>query len=262
MENAFKTALARGRRLVGSWSMMANANAAEAMGRVGFDFLTVDVEHAPYGQSELVECLRAVELTGTLPVVRLPDHGATTIKRALDVGARTIMVPMVETAEEARRIVDLTRYPPVGHRGYALMTRASHYTAVADYAATATDSLCVIAQIETPEALARMEEIGSVPGIDALFVGPGDLSASMGHPGNPGHPDVQNAVADFVRRSNALGKPAGTVFGSPSQVARCFADGFRYVAVASDLAFMIGHARTALAQVREAIAEKGTSPVR
>ncbi len=253
MENAFKNALSDGRNLVGSWSMAASANVAEALGWVGFDFLTVDLEHAPYGQAEMVECLRAVELTGTLPVVRVPDHGATTLKRALDGGARTLMVPQVESADEARRIVDLTRYPPVGHRGYALMTRASRFTAVADYAVTASDSLCVIAQIESSEALARLEEIASVPGIDALFIGPGDLSANMGHLGNPGAAPVQEAVQNFARRCAALGKPSGTVFGTPAQVARCFADGFRFVAVASDLAFMIGQARAALAQIRDSL---------
>lgn len=254
MDNAFKTALANGRSLIGSWSMSASANVAEALGWVGFDFLTVDLEHAPYGQAEMVQCLRAVELTGTLPVVRVPDHDATTLKRALDGGARTLMVPQVETADEARRIVELTQYPPAGRRGYALMTRASRFTAVADYATAASDSLCVIAQIESPGALDRLEEIAAVPGIDALFVGPGDLSASMGHIGNPGAAPVQEAVRRFADRCAAVGKPSGTVFGNPAQVARCLADGFRFVAVASDLAFMIGQARSALAKVRDSLA--------
>lgn len=253
MDNPFKSALAKDRKLVGSWSMCASPNAAEAMGWVGFDFLVLDIEHAPHSVAEAAACLRAIELTGTLPIVRLPDQDPTMIKFMLDAGARTLMVPMVETPEEAAQVVSLTRYPPHGKRGYALMTRASRYTAIGDYAKIADDTVTVIAQIETPEALARLEEIAAVPGVDSLFIGPGDLSASMDHRGNPGHEDVRAAVFDFARRCEAVGKPAGTVFGAPEMVAECFAEGFRYVACASDLAFMIGQARGALSRIREAI---------
>ncbi len=253
MNNAFTAALAAGRNLTGSWCMSTSPNAAEAMGWVGFDFLTVDVEHAPYTLPETAACLRAIELTGTMPIVRLPDQDATKIKFLLDAGARTLMLPMVETPEEAARIVSLTRYPPVGKRGYALMTRASRYTAIGDYAAHADDSVAIIAQIETPEALARLEDIAAVPGIDALFIGPGDLSAAMDHRGNPGHAEVRAAVFDFAKRCAAVGKPSGSVFGAPEMVAECFANGFRFVACASDMAFMIGQARSALARIQESI---------
>ena len=253
MQNPFMSALAEKQKLIGSWSMCASANAAEAMGWVGFDFLTLDIEHAPHTLTDTAACLRAMELTGTMPVVRLPDQDATKIKFMLDAGARTLMVPMVETPEEAERVVSLTRYPPHGKRGYALMTRASRYTAIGDYAQIADDTVAVIAQIETPEALARLEEIAAVPGVDALFIGPGDLSAAMNHRGNPGHEEVRAAVFDFARRCEAAGKPAGTVFGTPEMVAECFANGFRFVACASDLAFMIGQARTAFGWIREAV---------
>lgn len=251
--NSFKTALDEGRKLTGSWCMSVSPNASEAMGWIGFDFLVVDIEHAPFTLADTVACLRAIELTGTLPIVRLPDHDPATIKYHLDAGAKTLMIPMVETAEEAARLVSLTRYPPVGKRGYALMSRASRYTAIADYAAHADETVYLIAQIETPEALGRLEEIAAVPGIDALFIGPGDLSAAMDHRGNPSHEDVRAAVFDFARRCQAAGKPAGTVFGAPAMVGECFEKGFRFVACASDLAFMIGQARSALAQIQESI---------
>jgi len=253
MTNAFKTKLAAGEKLVGSWHMSVSPNAAEAMGWVGFDFLTVDVEHAPFTLAEMTHVLRAIEMTGTIPIVRLPDHDATKIKYALDAGAKNLMIPMVETPEEAARVVSLTRYPPHGERGYALMTRASRYTAIGNYSEIADDTVCVIAQIETPQALSRLEEIAAVPGIDSLFIGPGDLSASMDHRGNPAHEDVKAAVFDFARRCKAAGKPSGTVFGAPAMVAECFENTFSYVACASDLAFMIGQARTALAQIQESI---------
>ena len=254
MKNSFVSAFAEGRTLVGSWSMSTSPNVAEAMGWIGFDFLTLDIEHAAHTHADIANCLRAIELTGTMPIVRLPDHDATKIKYLLDAGARTLMIPMVETPEEAERVVSLTRYPPVGKRGYALMTRASRFTKVGDYAAIADDTVAVIAQIETPAALARMEEIAAVPGIDALFIGPGDMSASMDHRGDPGHADVRAAVFDFARRCKALGKPAGTVFGAPGMVSECFANGFSFVACASDLAFMITQARAALSQIREKMA--------
>ena len=253
MNNPFINALAEDRNLVGSWCMSASANVSEAMGWIGFDFLTVDVEHAPFTLTDVSDCLRAIQLTGTIPILRLPDQDATTIKRILDAGAQTLMVPMVETPEEAARIVSLTRYPPQGTRGYALMTRASRYTAIGDYANIADDTVAIIAQIETPNALARLEDIAAVPGIDALFIGPGDLSAAMDHRGSPGHEEVRAAVFDFARRCSALGKPAGTVFGAPAMVAECFEKGFRFVACASDLAFMIGEARRALGQIHKSL---------
>lgn len=235
--NPFRETLAR-TPPIGTWLMSGAPATAELLGHAGFDFLVVDLEHTPLGIAEGIHLLRAVANTPAAPVTRIAANDAVMIKQALDAGAATIMVPFVQNAAEARLAADAMRYPPVGTRGVAAMHRASRYGADADYLATANDEVFLIAQLETEEAIANLREIAAVPGIDALFVGPGDLSASMGLIGQIGHERVQRTMADAARLAREAGKPIGTVGPEPTVVRRFVDYGYDFVAVSSDLAMM------------------------
>lgn len=240
--NRFKRRLAEGAPPLGSWLMAASPATAEAMGHVGFDFLVVDMEHVPIDYGELAHILRAIGCTAAAPVVRLPGNDPVTIKRALDAGAETIMVPFVESVAEARAAVAAAQYPPRGMRGVAAVHRASRYGRAPDYFARADAETGVILQLETPGAVALLPEIAALPGVDAVFVGPGDLSAAMGHLGNIAHPDVQAALEAAARAATAAGTPIGIVGPNPEMVGRFLAWGYSFAAVASDLAMMTGRA--------------------
>lgn len=249
--NSFKRALAAGSPMaVGTWLMSAAPATAEALGWAGFDFLVVDMEHVPIDTPQAIELLRAVAGTPAQPVVRLPWSDMVMVKRAMDAGAQSLMFPFVQSAEEARRAVSYTRYPPEGVRGVAAMHRASRYGAVPDYLNAANREACVIIQIETLQALDRLADIAAVPGVDAVFVGPGDLSASMGHLGDTTSAAVQDRLAQAARECRRLGKPAGIVGATPEMVGRFIDYGYAWVAVASDLSMMLKLARQFLATVR------------
>jgi 2-keto-3-deoxy-L-rhamnonate aldolase RhmA len=189
-------------------------------------------------------------------IVRPPWNDMVMVKRAMDAGAQTLLFPYVQNVEEAKRAVASTRYPPQGVRGVAGTHRASRFGTIADYVVNAAQEVCVIVQIETPSALSQLEAIAAVPGVDSIFVGPADLSASMGHLGDMGHPDVQATLADAARRCRAIGKPCGIVGGTPELVARFLEDGYSWVAVASDMAMMVGRAREYLANVRSKVSAR------
>jgi 2-keto-3-deoxy-L-rhamnonate aldolase RhmA len=236
--------------LLGSWLMSAAAAPAEAMGHVGFDYLVVDMEHVTLDVSTLPDILRALAATPTMPLVRLAWNDRVLIKRVLDAGAETIMLPFVQTAKEAREAVAAAKYPPVGVRGVAAVHRASHYGAVGDYLKRANDETFVIVQMETPEAVERIREIAAVPGIDGLFVGPNDLAAAMGLIGQIGHDDVQRLLAHAAAEARALGKPIGIVGPNPAMVRRFLGYGYNFCAVASDIGMMTGRARDWLGELR------------
>jgi 2-keto-3-deoxy-L-rhamnonate aldolase RhmA len=183
--------------------------------------------------------------------VRVPWNDAVTIKRVLDAGALTLLVPFVQNADEARAAVAATRYPPLGMRGMAAMSRASNFGTVANHFAHANTQVGVIVQIETPAALAQIEAIAAVPGVDALFLGPGDLSGAMGLPGQTGHPDVQAAMQEAARRARACGRRIGTVMGSVEQVQQCRAWGYDFVGIASDLGLYMRACTAALKALRD-----------
>lgn len=240
---------------LGTWIMSASPVVAEAVGHAGFDWGVVDMEHAPLDVMDLLHLLQALCGTKMVPVVRVPWNDAVVVKRVLDLGATTLLFPFVEDAEAARRAVASTRYPPEGGRGMAGMNRASRYGTQAGYLKSANASMGVIVQIETPAAVDRLESIASVEGVDALFVGPADLSAAMGHPGQPLHPEVLQVMTDVVRRCEAVGKPVGTVGGSPDAVAQYRAAGFNFLAIASDLGLLMRGAQAVLASLRTPDAE-------
>lgn len=239
-------------RPVGTWIMSASPIVAEAIGHAGYDWGVLDMEHTPLDLMTLVHLLQAVGNTKMVPVVRVPWNDAVTVKRVLDAGAQTLLFPFIQNAEEAQRAVAATRYPPEGVRGMAGMGRASRFGTVPDFFRTANRTVGVVVQLETPQAIAQLEAIAAVPGVDALFVGPGDLSGSMGHVGNITHPEVMALMADAAQRARAVGKSIGTVGGTPEVVARYRAAGYDYVAIASDLGLLMRGAQAAAAALRQA----------
>jgi 2-dehydro-3-deoxyglucarate aldolase len=247
--NAFKQLLsvAGGRPPLGTWISSASPLMAEAVAHAGFDWGVIDMEHSPLDMMAVVHLLQAVGCSRLVPVVRVPSNDAVSIKRVLDAGATTLLVPFVQNADEARRAVAATRYPPEGVRGMSTGSRASRYGTVADYLRTANRGLAVIAQLETVQAVAELEAIAAVPGVDALFLGPADLSASMGHVGQLTHPAVMDMMAQAVQRCKAVACPIGVVGGMPEVVAQYRAMGFDYVAIGSDIGLLIQAAQAVVA---------------
>lgn len=253
IENRFKRWLAARRHPVplGTWLMSAAPATAEALGHCGFDFLVVDMEHVPIEMPDLAHILRAVGCTPAEPVVRMAWNDQVLIKRALDSGARTLMVPFVQSADEARAAVSYAKYPPGGVRGVAAIHRGSLFGSASDYFKRANDEIAVIVQLETPDAIAQLAAIASTPGVDALFVGPGDLAAAMGHIGDIAHPDVQALLERAAGECRAAGKPVGIVGPNPEMVQRFIGYGYDFTAIASDIAMMTGRARDWLGAMRQ-----------
>lgn len=248
--NNFKAALAQKRRVFGTWLMMDNPVTAEALSYAGFDFLVVDMEHSATDVRQARAQLQAIQGGGAAAVVRLPASEPVVAKKVLDLGAQTLMFPMIQSAEEARRAVASTRYAPEGIRGMAAMHRASRYTLVDRYLENAASELCVTVQIETAQAVANAAAIAAVPAVDGLFVGPGDLSASLGLIGQVSHAKVVENVARVLEAAHKAGKPAGILAANEDLCEKYAKMGFDFVAVASDLAFLMRSARAALGRMR------------
>jgi 2-keto-3-deoxy-L-rhamnonate aldolase RhmA len=235
---------------IGTWIMSASPIVAEAVGHAGFDWGVIDMEHSPLGIMEVAQMLQALNCTKMVPVVRVPWNDAVTVKRVLDAGATTVMFPFVQTPQEAERAVAATRYPPEGIRGMAGMSRASRFGTTPNYAQTANRGMGVIIQLETPEAVRSMEAIAAVEGVDAIFIGPADLSASMGYVGQLTHPEVMDLMGRAAQTGRRLGKPVGTVGGTPEVVAQYRAAGFSYVAIGSDLGLLMRGSQAAVNALR------------
>ena len=261
LSNRFRNRLARPGTPLGTWLMSGTTSTAEALGRAGFDWLLVDQEHVPIGERDTLHILQAIAGTPAAAVVRLAANDPVLFKRALDLGAQTVMVPFVDSAEDARRAVAQAKYPPEGTRGFAAVLRASGYGTAKDYGKRANESVFTIIQLETPRAVAALEEIAAVKGVDALFLGPGDLSANMGHIGNIMHPEVQAVIADVAARCKKLGIPCGIVGPTPEVVSNFAALGYAFVAVASDLAMMMRQATAFIEAVQPSLARGFESTV-
>lgn len=261
LDNPFRRRLAQPGAPLGTWLMSGAASTAEAMGRAGFDWLLVDLEHVPMDEKDTLAVLQAIAGTDACAVARLAANEAVLFKRALDMGAQTVMVPFVDSAQAAARAVSYAKYPPQGVRGFAAVHRASGYGTARDYGQRANDSVFTIIQLETPQAVAALEEIAAVPGVDALFLGPGDLSANMGHIGNIAHPDVQAVIADVAKRCRAVGKPCGIVGPTPQMVGSFVQLGYDFVAVASDMGMMMRQATAFIEAIRPSLAKGFESSV-
>ncbi len=233
--NPFKVALAGRRVQFGAWSTACSNLLAEVVGEAGFDWVLFDTEHAPNDLQTLIGQLQALRGTPTHPVARPGANDPIMIKRLLDIGFRSLLIPYVQSAEEAEEAVRATRYPPRGIRGVSASQRNNGYGTAADYFATIDDAIAVVVQIETAEAMGRLEAIGAVEGVDAIFVGPGDLAASLGHLGNPRHPVVQDAIKEIGARAKRAGIAAGVVGTSVADAERYLGWGFCLTTVCSDM---------------------------
>jgi 2-keto-3-deoxy-L-rhamnonate aldolase RhmA len=261
LENPFRTQLSQGNVPFGTWLMSGTSSTAEAMGRAGFDWLLVDLEHVPVDDKDVLCILQAIAGTRASPVVRLASSDLVRAKRALDMGAQTLMHPFVNTPEEARNAVAYTKYPPEGIRGFAAMHRASGYGTTANYGKRANGGVFNIIQIETREAVSNLEAIAQVPGVDALFLGPGDLSAAMGHTGNIAHPEVNEVITDVIARCKRIGKPCGIVGPTPDSVNGFIKLGYDFVAIASDMGMMMRQANAFIEAVKPNLAKGYSSTV-
>lgn len=237
-KNAFKHALAEGKLQIGLWSSLCSNIAAEIISDSGFDWILFDTEHSPNEIPDLVRQLQAAQRGTATPIVRPAWNDIVLAKRALDIGAQTLLFPYVQNVEEAKRAVSSTRYPPQGIRGVSVAARASRYGRVPGYLGKANDEICVLVQVETREAMKDIEAIAKVPGIDGVFIGPSDLAASLGHLGNPQHAEVQEAIHDAVKRLNAVGKPAGILTGNEDEARRYIDWGYLFVAVGADVGLL------------------------
>ena len=235
--NLFKQRLLAGESQIGLWCALSDAYAAEVVAGSGFDWLLIDTEHSPGGLETTLAQLRAIAPYPTHPVVRPASNDPVLIKKLLDVGAQTLLVPFVQTVDEAKAAVAAMRYAPAGIRGVAGTTRATRFGRVKDYFARAHEELCLLVQIETREALARLEAIAAVDGVDGVFIGPNDLAASLGHVGEMGHPEVVTAVVAAIQRLKAIGKPSG-VYAPADFARRCIALGTTFTAVGGDIGIL------------------------
>ena len=236
--NSFKHAIAQGRLQIGLWSSLANNIAADIVSDSGFDWILIDTEHSPNEIPDVLAQLQAAERGSASLVVRPAWNDAVLIKRLLDIGAQSILVPYVQDVEEARRAVAAVRYPPGGIRGVAAAARASRYGRVTDYLKKADHEICLLVQVETRAALEQLEAIAGTEGIDGVFIGPSDLSASFGHIGNPQHPEMQKLLQESVNRLKAVRKPAGILTTNEEEARRYIGWGYTFVAVGSDVGLL------------------------
>ena len=250
--NGFKQALAAGRPQIGLWSSLSSNYSVEVIAGAGFDWLLLDMEHSPNDLESLLAQLQAAAPYGAHPVVRVPWNDMVTIKRVLDVGAQSLLVPYVSTADEARAAVSFTRYPPQGVRGVAGTTRATRFGRIKDYARRAHQEICVLVQVETQGALDAIEAICATEGIDGVFIGPAYLHDSLGHAGEIYNARVKPLIDEAIRRIRKAGKAPGILTPSEDDARHWLECGALFVAVGADVGI--------LARGAEALAQKFKRP--
>jgi len=261
-QNTFKTAMREGRAQIGLWVGLADCNAAEALAGTGYDWLLLDGEHAPNSPQSILAQLRAIASYPVQPVVRPVVGDVALVKQYLDVGAQTLLIPMIDTAEHAALMVKAMRYAPAGIRGMgAALARASRYNQVENYLADADAQMCLLVQAETTTAVANLQAIAETEGVDGVFFGPADLSASMGYPGQPGHPEVVKTMLDGIATVRAAGKAPGILMTDPVQAQRYLDAGALFVAVGVDTSLLVA-AATTLARRFKAPAAQATGTAR
>jgi 4-hydroxy-2-oxoheptanedioate aldolase len=255
--NTFKSRLKSGEQQLGLWMSLANATTAEICATAGFDWLLIDGEHAPNEVPTILAQLQALAAYPSQAVVRPVSGEVALIKRLLDIGAQTLMVPMVETAQQARDLVSAIHYPPHGIRGVgSAVARISRWGLRTDYLEGADDEICLLVQAESRQSLDNLEAICAVDGIDGIFIGPADLAASLGYRGNPAHPEVQAAIEDAMHRVIASGKAVGTLVADPVLARRYLDLGCTFVAVGLDVRILAAGTRA----LRAAFTGDGSSP--
>jgi 4-hydroxy-2-oxoheptanedioate aldolase len=260
-KNTFKTAIKQGPAQIGLWVALTSPYAAEICGGAGYDWLLVDAEHAPNDIQTLVTQLQALAKYPAHVIVRPPIGEAWILKQILDIGAQTILVPMVETKEQAEALVRAVRYPPHGIRGVgAALARASAFNRIPDYLQTANDEVCLLLQVESRAGLANLDAIAGTDGVDGVFIGPSDLAADMGFLGKPGAPEVQAAVEDALNRIQGHGKAAGILSADQALAKRYVELGATFVAIGSDVGLFVNATSKLIADFRgnAVVAPKGS----
>ncbi len=241
MENRVKKLLKEGQNTSGAWLQLTSTFSAEIMARAGFDWLIIDMEHAPGDFMNLAAQIQAMGATDCVPFVRAPWNDAVTIKRILDCGVMGVLVPYVNSAAEAKDAVAACKYPPEGVRGVAASPRAAHFGQNSmEYLKNANDEILIMTAVETGEAVANLDEILEVEGLDGIFIGPMDLATSMGHFANAAHPEVQEAIAVIEKKTLAAGKFLGTVAGSWEQAQEKYSKGYQILMLMSDSVGLAG----------------------
>lgn len=236
--NRFKRKLQAAQSQIGLWCGLPGSYAAEIVAPSGFDWLLFDTEHSPSDVLTVLPQLQAVAPYDVAPVVRPASNDPVLIKRFLDIGVQTLLIPYVQNEQEAKAAVAAARYAPRGIRGVSALTRATRFGRVPNYAQTAEQEICLLLQIETREALDQLEAIAGVDGVDGIFIGPADLAASLGYPGQPGHPEVVSAIENAIERLKAVGKPAGILTADEKFAVHCIAQGTLFTAVGVDVALL------------------------
>lgn len=243
----FKERLRRPEAQIGLWLGLADPYTAELCATAGFDWLLIDGEHGPNDLRSTLSSLQAIAAYDSQPVVRVPHGDTALIKQVLEIGATTLLVPMVDTAQQARELVRAMRYPPEGVRGVGSgLARSSRWGGDRNYLQTANERVCLLVQVETRAGLEAVAEIAAVDGVDGIFVGPADLSASLGYLGQPGHPTVREAIEAAFRAIEAAGKAAGILAVDEALARHYIGLGARFVAVGVD-ATLLAQATRALA---------------
>ena len=253
MINDFKRAIAAREPQLGIWSSLTSNLLAEILGDAGFDWILFDTEHAPNDLQQLIGQLQAIRGTSVQAMVRPAANDPVLIKRVLDIGFRNVLVPFVQTAEDAALAVTATRYPPKGIRGVSAYQRNNGYGRIKSYFEQIDDNITVAVQIETKEAITNLQSIAATPGVDAIFVGPGDLAASFGHLGQIRHADVQKAIRSIGEKATAAGVPAGIVAGNAEDAERYLTWGFTFMTVGSDIALFRGAVEQASKSIRNLV---------
>jgi 2-dehydro-3-deoxyglucarate aldolase len=236
--NQFRQDVIAGKRLIGCWCALGSLVATEILGLAGFDWLLLDSEHGPNDVLSLVPQLLALKGSRSAPVVRPQWNDGVVVKRLLDIGFFNFLFPYVQSADEARRAVASTRYPPEGTRGVAVTHRSNQYGTVEHYQDLVNDNITVLVQIESRAAVEAVEEIAAVPGVDGLFIGPSDLAAGYAHRGDPKHEEVQAAMKRIFEAAASCGKPAGILAPIEADARRYMDMGATIVAVGSDVAVL------------------------
>jgi len=259
--NHFKLALREGRVQTGLWLGLADPYVAELLATTGFDWLLIDAEHGPNDVRQVLAQLQAIAPYPTHPVVRPVEGNVALIKQYLDIGAQTLLIPMVDTAEQAALMVAATRYPPRGIRGVgSALARASRWNQVQDYLHKAEDEICVLVQVESVKALANVAAIAAVEGVDGVFFGPADLSASMGHIGSPAAPAVQQALSEGIAAVRKAGKAAGILSADQAMARRFLELGAQFVAVGVDTTLLVRAARDLVQSFNNEADDRPQSP--
>jgi 4-hydroxy-2-oxoheptanedioate aldolase len=237
-QNSFKRALKAGKAQIGLWSTLSSSYTVEAIAGAGFDWILLDTEHSPTDLENLLTQLQAAAPYASHPVVRVPWNDMVTMKRVLDIGAQSLLVPYVQNVEEARHAVAHTRYPPTGVRGVAGTTRATRFGRVKDYAKRAHEEICVLVQVETQAALDNIDAICAVDGVDGVFIGPADLHASLGYTGEIANPKVKPLIDDAIRRIRKAGKAPGILTPNEADAKHWLSCGGLFVAVGADVGIL------------------------